>query len=179
MLIETFLKHFSNPVANRIFLFIEERGHATAKEISQKISVPQATLYRYLKKMVSDGILTVVDETRVRNVTEKTYAVVMDYKAEIDKMLAQNSGEVYSGLFKVFCNGLINEFEAYAGKDDIDIQNDGSGFRLVPFYASPGELRELAEKVRTVVTPYYENTPTPERQMRNIAIIYTPPMQNP
>ena len=78
-------------------------------------------------------------------------------------------------LFQQFCNGLINEFQVYASRENIDILNDGSGFRVSPFYASTDELKELAGKIQAVIKPYYENEPTPERQMRSIAIIYTPP----
>ena len=176
MSIENVLMYFTNPVAYKIIADIENRKYATAKELAlSNDEIPQATLYRYLRKMVSDGVLKIIDEKQIRNVTEKTYALGVDYKAEIDKLVSENSGEAYAGLFRLFCNGLINEFQAYAERDNIDIANDGSGFRLVPFYASVDELNELAEKVRNVIKPYYENKPAPDRQMRNMAIVYTPP----
>ena len=170
------MKYFTNPVTCKLFFNIETLGQATAKELTSLVAdIPQATLYRYLRKMVDDGVLIVIKERQVRNVTEKTYAIGIDYKAEIDDMIAANSGEWYLGMFQHFCNGLINEFREYANRDNIDILNDGSGYRIFPFYATSDELFELAEKIREVIKPYYENKPTPNRQMRNAAIIYTPP----
>jgi len=170
------MKYFTNPVACKLFYDIETHGQTTAKDIgSRNKEIPQATLYRYLNKMVNDGLLTVVDEKQIRNVKEKTYAVSIDYKAEIAKMISENSGEGYLGLFRQFCNGLINEFQTYVETDSIDILNDGSGFRVTPFYATTDELKELAEKIKETIKPYHENKPSPNRQMRNVAIIFTPP----
>ena len=176
MLSKNLFKYLTNPVTCRIFAGIEALGQTTAKELITKYkNIPQATLYRYIKKMTEDGILLVVDEKQVRNVTEKTYTINLDYKREIDKILKENSGEGYLGLFHQFCNGLINEFQAYTNRDNIDIINDGSGFRLIPFFASTNELKELSEKIQEIIKPYYENEPSPDRKLRNAAIIFTPP----
>ena len=176
MLNENLLKYLTNPVTCKMFSCIESLGQATASDLSEKYNdIPQATLYRYLKKMVNDGILLIVNERQIRNVTEKTYAISLDYKSEIQRIINENAGEGYLGLFHQFCNGLINEFQTYANKDNIDILNDGSGFRVIPFHATVEELKELSEKIQETVKPYYENDPSPDRQLRNIAIIYTPP----
>lgn len=166
----------TNPIKCKLFFEIETQGRTTAKKLAEcDENIPQATLYRYLKKMVEDGILEVVEERQVRNVREKVYGVAIDYKAEIEQMLAANSGEGYLSLFQQFCSGLINEFRTYAARDEIDILHDGSGFRIVPFYATTGELEDLSRSIQELIRPYHEQEPTPDRQMRNVAIVFTPP----
>ena len=173
---DAWMASFTNPIKCKLLSDIDRGGKTTAKELAQSNqNIPQATLYRYLKKMVEEGILEVVEERPVRNVREKVYGVAIDFKAEIEQMLEANSGKGYLGLFQQFCNGLIGEFEAYAAKEDIDIQADGSGFRVVPFYATTSELGELSLKIQEVIRPYYEHEPAPGRQMRNVAIVFTPP----
>ena len=62
----------TNPVKCKLLLEIHSKGKATAKQLADIYTdIPQATLYRHLKKMLSDGILQVVEETQVRGTVEK------------------------------------------------------------------------------------------------------------
>ena len=65
----------TNPAKCKLLLEIYSKGQATAKHLSDTFGdIPQATLYRNLKKMLNDGILKVVDETQIRGTVEKSYA---------------------------------------------------------------------------------------------------------
>ncbi|MCL2842341.1 MAG: hypothetical protein FWE28_02585 [Oscillospiraceae bacterium] len=166
----------TNPIKNKLLLETIHQGRTTAKALAEKNkSIPQATLYRYLKKMVSDGVLKVVEERKVRNVTEKIYAPAIDVQADLERLIAENSGEAYLGLFQQFTIGLLNEFKTYAEREGIDLLNDGSGFRVRPFYATLDELKELAEKIHELIRPYAEHEMTSARKARSVAIIFTPP----
>jgi len=174
---EKLMECLTNPIKCKLFTDIEA-GQTTAKKLAEtNKNIPQATLYRYLKKMVEDGILEVVEERQVRNVREKVYGVAIDVEAEIEEMIANNSGAGYLSLFQQFCSGLQTEFQAYAARKDIDILQDGSGFRLMPFYATVEEQKDLARKIWELIKPYQEQEPTPDRQMRNVAIVFTPPTE--
>jgi len=167
----------TNPIKCKLFTDIEA-GRTTAKELAERNDhIPQATLYRYLKRMVQDGILEVVEERQVRNVREKVYGLAVDVEAEVQKMVADNSGAGYLSLFRQFCSGLAQEFQAYAAREDIDIPNDGSGFRVLSFYATTEELRDLSRKMWELVRPYHEQGVAPGRQMRNVAVVFTPPTE--
>ena len=173
---EKLMECFLNPVKLKIFFEIEKHGTITAKELSQKdLDIPQATLYRHLKKMLEDGLIRVVEERKVRNVIEKIYEVVPDFRSDVEKIVTENDGIGYLGLFQQFIMALSREFEDYAKRADINIQEDGSGFRMLPFYATAEELQDLAVKMNEVIMPYYELEQTPERKLRNVGIIYTPP----
>ena len=169
---------FTNPVTCKLLSDVQTRGRATTKELAQtNENIPQATLYRYLKKMVEAGILEVVEERPVRNVKEKVYGVAIYFEAEIERMVDDSSGQGYLSLFQQFCNGLISEFQAYTARENIDIERDGSGFFTVPFYATLEELEELGHKIQALLEPYHEREAAPGRQMRNIALVLTPPAE--
>jgi len=170
------MTYITNPATCKLILDVQELETATAKILAERNpQIAQATLYRQLKKMVADGVLKVVEENRVRNVIEKVYAINLDLNREIETMLAENSGETYFHLFQQFTIGLLGEFQTYAAQPDINLTQDGSGFNTTPFHATLEELTELAQKIRDVIKPYRDLPATPERQTRQIAIIYTPP----
>ncbi|MCL2367944.1 MAG: hypothetical protein FWC72_03015 [Oscillospiraceae bacterium] len=169
---------FTNPIKCKLLSDIQAQGQTTAKQLAERNpGIPQATLYRYLKRMVEDGVLAVLEERQVRNVREKVYGMAIDFEAEIENIVEGNSGVGYLGLFQQFSNGLLHEFQTYAAKDGIDIKHDGSGFRISPFYATFDELAELSRNIQALIKPYSEQEPTPERRMRNVAIVFTPPTE--
>lgn len=158
-----------------LFQVLDE-GQTTAKMLAAKNkNIPQATLYRHLKKMVADGILHVVEERQVRNVTEKVYAAALDFRAETQKLLEENDGAAYFALFQHFTIGLLKKFSAYGDREDIDIINDGSGFRVATFDATLEELGALSAGIWKLVEPYTNREATPERRTRSISVIFTPP----
>ncbi|MCL2426840.1 MAG: hypothetical protein FWD05_10955 [Oscillospiraceae bacterium] len=170
------IKYLTNPAKNKLVRQVLSEGQTTAKALAEKNeNIPQATLYRYLKKMVADGVLKVVEERRVRNVIEKVYALGIDFDADVNKMIEENDGETYLGLFQQFTIGLLDEYSAYCARDDIDILNDGSGFRVLSFNATTDELKELAANIWKQVEPYAKQKVTPERKTRSLAVIFTPP----
>ena len=61
----------TNPVKCKLLLEIHSQGKATAKQLADIYTdIPQATLYRHLKKMLSDGILQV---SRILPLSEYQY----------------------------------------------------------------------------------------------------------
>ena len=93
------VEYFTNPVKVKLITEVEKQKKTTAKQLAKAVpQIPQATLYRYLKKMVEDEILTVVEENQVRNVKEKVYSLAFNLKAEIEEMINDESGQGYLTL---------------------------------------------------------------------------------
>lgn len=165
----------TNPVKCRMLLEIKLKEKITAKQLAKIHSdIPQATLYRYLNKMVKDEIIKVVEENQIRGTVEKVYAV-NDLSLGVEKMLEENSGEAYMQIFIQYIMGFMKEFQEYTSQPNIDILNDGSGFTTAPFYATNEELEEVRIKLGEALEPLIKNTPTPERKLRSLGIIVTPP----
>lgn len=121
----------ANPVKCRLLLEIRSQGKTTAKHLADIYQdIPQATLYRHLKKMLSDGIIQVVEETQVRGTVEKTYALAHHIGDNMESMLENNSGELYMQYFMQYIFGFAKQFQEYCQSPDIDIKRDMTGFSL-------------------------------------------------
>jgi DNA-binding Lrp family transcriptional regulator len=177
MMNEKLAECLTNPIKNKLIMAIKDKGRTTAKELAQIVDkLPQATLYRYLRKMVADGLIEVVEENQIRNVKEKVYGMAIDYDAEVKAMAVDTSGKTYVAQFQRFSNGLVEQFQKYTpeNNDRSDRISDGSCFFITPFYASYDEVRELLRKIDELVEPF-EKANTEGRQLRNLATIITPP----
>lgn len=166
-----------NPVKSQIILFIQEKGECTAKDLlSSPNTIPQATLYRTLNRLVESGVLKIVAENKVRAVTEKVYALNESFLNVNQSIVEQNDGDAYFKLFTNFIIVLMKEFQNYAEKPSINIVEDGSGFSANPIYATVEEMVDIGNKFKEIITPYQtRNTLVEEQKMHILATIITPP----
>lgn len=172
---DKFMECITNPVKCKLLLEIHSRGKATAKQLADIYhDIPQATLYRHLKKMLSDGILQVVEETQVRGTVEKTYALALHISDNMETMLEKNSGELYMQYFMQYIFGFAKQFQEYCQSPHIDIRKDMTGFSLSPLYLSDEELTALITDISQRINTVKKNEPTPERKLRTIGVIVSP-----
>lgn len=166
----------TNPVKCKLLFEINSQKRATAKHLSDVLGdIPQATLYRHLKKMLNDGLLKVVEETQVRGTVEKTYALAFDLNHDFEAILAENSGPLYMQMFTQYVLGFAKQFQAYCKSPDIDIKKDMSGFSLSHLYLSDEELTELMERISNIIKTAGKNEPKAGRKLRTLGIIVAPP----
>ena len=72
-----------NPVRMRIIQTLATRQNMTTTEICEKIKdVPRTTLYRHIKNLLDNDILTVVSEQKVRGSLERTIALNVEEVAK-------------------------------------------------------------------------------------------------
>jgi DNA-binding PadR family transcriptional regulator len=109
--------------------------------------VPQASLYRHLKKLVDADIIKAVDEHQVRGTVEKVYALPEQAASLSEEELKNASAEEHMGFFMKFIATVLDDFERYVNQEDFDFIKDGTGYRQVSFYASDEEYRELLETI--------------------------------
>ena len=65
-----------NPVRQRIFQYLLVHETGTVKEIRKALpDVPSASLYRHMKILTENAILTVVGENRIRGTVERIYSL--------------------------------------------------------------------------------------------------------
>lgn len=166
----------TNPVKCKLLMEIYSRERATAKHLSDTLGdIPQATLYRNLKKMLNDGILQVVEETQVRGTVERTYALAFDFNSDFEGILAENSGILYMQVFMKYILGFAKTFREYCKSPNIDIKKDMSGFSLSHLYLTDEELTELMKKISSAIHAVEKNEPKEGRKLRTLGVIVTPP----
>jgi DNA-binding HxlR family transcriptional regulator len=175
---ENLFESFVDPIDCRILLAVTAEETTTTKQLLKALpDIPQATLYRRLGKLVQKGVLRVVQERKVRALTEKVYAMNMEFDQGVSEMVKENRGDVYLSMFAQFTGVLMREFAQYAARDDIDILHDGSGFSTSPVAVNEEELRELSMKMSELLALYRtpEQLAKPGRKLHSLAIVITPP----
>lgn len=166
----------TNPVKCKLLLEIYSQERTTAKHLSDVLNdIPQATLYRNLKKMLNDGLIKVVEKKQVRGTVESTYALALNLNSEFEAILAENSGPLYMQLFMQYFLGFAKQFREYCKSPNIDIKKDMSGFSLSHLYLSDEELIELMKNISNIIKMVEKNEPKAERKLRTLGIIVTPP----
>ncbi|MCP1103330.1 hypothetical protein M2454_001418 [Aequitasia blattaphilus] len=171
-----FIDCLMNPIMGKIYMNLSGGKEMTAKQLAQlHPDIPQTTLYRYIKRMLTEGVIKTVKETPVRGTIERTYALAIDFKAGIASIVDDNSGEAYMALFMQYISGLTKLFGDYCKKSDIDIKGDISFFNAVPIYISDEELEEAIRQMDEIAAKIMENKPSKERKLRTLGTILTPP----
>lgn len=167
---------FTHPIKCKLLLELYSAGKATAKQLAEVYNdIPQATLYRYLKRMTNDGILKVVEENQVRGTIEKTYAVAIDLDSNGQELIGANAGDAYMQMFMQYIFGFIKRFQEYCKNPNINIPKDQSGFSLAPIYATDDELAHALDEYAKIIQFLYRNKPTPGRKLRTVGLIISPP----
>lgn len=166
----------TNPVKCKLLLEIYSQGQATARHLADAFGdIPQATLYRNLKKMLNDGILKVVEETQIRGTVEKTYGLAFPLMEDFETILTENSGTLYMQVFTQYFLGFAKQFREYCQSPDIDIKKDMSGFSLSHIYLSDEELTGLMKSISAAIQAVEKNEPKPGRKLRTLGVIVSPP----
>lgn len=138
--------------------------------------VAPATLYRHLKLLETAALIEVVREESKRGTTEKTYVLAQDSLLKED--LLQASLSDWQTLFQRFSTHLIADFDRYLNGAKPQPLQDGVGFRQALLYLSPDELACLTEELKSVLMPYLQQEPGPERRGMTLATILIPEPQD-
>ncbi len=170
----------SKPYKMQIVQTIMDKGQCTAKELMDiHNTIPQATIYRTLNSLVNDEILFVAKEQMVRALIQKVYSVNPKLSSKENPILNENDGAGYFKLFSYFVMTLLKEFQDYSQKDSINILKDGSGFHVIPIYASTEDLQEIGQQFGNIIKNYQlKNTEISNNQKHHLlATIITPPKE--
>lgn len=163
-----------HPVRLRIILATAGR-EVTAQQLASELSdIPQATLYRNINTLAAGGILIVVQERRVRNTIEKTYALPGQGLLLNQDDLKEAQPEDFMRLFTQYLGQMLGYFGRYVQKGNVDFARDNVVFRMVPVYLSEAETRRLGKTLNADLLPYLKNGPSSERQRSIIGLMSIP-----
>lgn len=101
-----------NPVRMRIIQTIAAKQNMTAAEICEKISdVPRTTLYRHIRILLDNKILSVISEQKIRGSLERTLTLNTDeiVKNNTLENAAQNAFSFLMNKYTVFQNYFAGE----------------------------------------------------------------------
>jgi DNA-binding transcriptional ArsR family regulator len=137
--------------------------------------IPQASLYRNLKKLVETEVIHIVEEIPNRGTVEKVYSINDPRKASITpEDLNKLSKDEHMGLFIKFMANLMGEYERYLNQDTIDLAADGVTYRQASLYLTEEEHMEFIKDLAAVYSKVIKNEPKKGRRRRTIATIMIP-----
>ena len=163
-----------HPVRLRVIQAIAGR-RVTVQELKTSVpGVPHATLYRHVNRLIDGGVLSVVEERRVRGTTERTLALV-DEHAVVGPADAAKAAP--ADLFRWYATFLVTqltEFAGYLEREDHDLLADGVGFRTVPLHLDDEEFAQFTATLADLLGRAHANEPTDERTRRVFAFSVMP-----
>jgi len=168
-----------HPVRIRIIQCLAGRKQMTPYQLQEVLQdIPQATLYRHLRKLKDAGILVVADERQNRGATEKVYTLPEHAAILTKEDLQHATAEDHLTYFINFAAHLIGDFGRYVQQSDLDLVRDGVSYRQVPLYLSEEENLEMLYAIRDIIKKYADNGPGGNRRRRLISVIAHPEDEN-
>jgi predicted DNA-binding transcriptional regulator YafY len=164
-----------HPVRLRILqAFLGDRALTTAQLQAELPNVPPASLYRHVARLAAAGVLTVIDERRVRGALERTYTLQSSEATVKADDLADLSADDHRRMFFTFLAEIIRDFELYLERGDIDLIRDGVSYRLSGMWLTDTEARTLARQFNEILLPATTNLPKRGRKRRYFGSILLP-----
>lgn len=163
-----------HPVRLKIVQSLLNGKTMTVQQLAERVEdVPQATLYRHLKKLLEASILSVVQENQIRGTVEKVYAL-NEPAIQSHEDLLNLTKEEHLEMFMHFTTHLMGMYESYLEKEKPDLVKDGVTYRVANVHLSDEEYMEMAQEIGKIIVKAMKNEPSPERKSRNIATIVIP-----
>ena len=159
-----------NPVRIRIIGYCLAHAPCTAKQIGADLpDVPQASLYRHIRHLLTQGILEVDHETQVRGTVERSYR--LSHKAPA---VGEPSDRELLDAFYTFMLTLFSDLEGYLRRGEADPIRDQISFTTGFYNLSDEEFGEMMGEIGETVGRYVGNVKTPARKLRRISWIVSP-----
>ena len=152
-----------HPIRLRIVLAMGSDELTTAQLAERLPDIAHATLYRHVAVLAEAGMLSIVDERRVRGGVERTYAIVAEAAHIGPSDAGAMSQEVHMRGFVTFVGSLIEAFGRYLAHPAARPGEDRVGYRQASLWLTEAESAQLAERLASVLEPYLGNAATPER----------------
>jgi DNA-binding transcriptional ArsR family regulator len=161
-----------HPVRLRIIQQLGGRSLTTAQLRAALPDVTQATLYRHVATLVDAGILSVVEERKVRGAVERTLALG-DRMAHVDhtELRAMSDAQLRSA-FLAFLGDLSADFDRFVDSEDATLR-DFVGFGRVPLYVDATDLAAIQAGLSELLGPYLSQTDDGRRRV-SLATVLVP-----
>jgi DNA-binding transcriptional ArsR family regulator len=169
-----------HPVRLRIMSLLA-REQLTTQQIGEFLpDVPTSSIYRHVKLLLDNDLISVAAVHPVQGIEEKVYALKVPPYVSDPADLADYTKEEHLQLFTVIITELLHSYTAYLEHTPhVDLGADRVGFTSMNFYATPEEMDDLARDLNTALAPYAVKEPAPGRELRKIAVIGHPIRKRP
>ncbi|MFC7685033.1 transcriptional regulator [Ureibacillus sp. GCM10028918] len=154
----------------------KENGLTPLEMVKIIKDVPQATLYRHIQILVDSSIIHVINEKKVKSVSEKYYAL-----NEVEAKLVGNEWKKISNEEKLnyvsyYQLSLLTQYQSYLkGLEEQNLQEDGATFSLVELKINDEHFSQFQNDLNELMKKYYHHQDN-EKDLpgRTIAITIIP-----
>jgi DNA-binding transcriptional ArsR family regulator len=146
----------------------------TPAELSQKLDVTPASLYRHINLLTSAGMLEVASERPIRGTVERSYRLNLAATRITPEELASMTAEDHHRAFIAYIAGAIADFDKYLSTGDIDLVRDGVGYTTAGLWLDDQEFLEFAKELAGVFGKRIGNKPREGRRLRTVRMINLP-----
>ena len=155
-----------NPVRQRIFQYFLLHETGTVKELRKALpDIPSASLYRHIRILADNSILTVVGENRIRGTVESIYRLNKDAMATED----ESGNAVQMSLLSICAS-----FAKYFSTGHADPQKDMLLLTNCTLLLTDEEFSEFLSEINQVTVRYMKEAPSESSKMRGITLISSP-----
>jgi DNA-binding transcriptional ArsR family regulator len=143
--------------------------------------VPQATLYRHIQVLLDAGIIRIVNEKKVRSVSERYYTLneeAAKLNGEDWKILSKEDKLNYISYYQLT---LLNQYQNYLTRieentlsEDVE---DGATFSIAELKLNDKEFDQFQNELNDLMKKYYKTSHTSSKDStstRTVAITIIP-----
>lgn len=163
-----------HPVRLRIVQALLGEQVLTTAELSEKLGVTPASLYRHVNLLTNAGMLDVAGERPIRGTVEKSYRLNIAATRITPDELAAMTAEDHHQAFIAYIAGAIADFDKYLSTGDIDLVRDGVGYTTAGLWLDDQEFVEFAKELAAVFGKRITNKPGDGRRLRTVRVINLP-----
>lgn len=155
-----------NPVRQRIFQYLLIHETGTVKEIRKALpDIPSASLYRHMRILTENNILTVVGENRIRGTVENVYQLNKGV-LEIDDA---DGTAVQTALL-----GICTSFAKYFSGGHADPKKDMLLMTTCTLVLTDDEFASFLSEINRIAIKYMETIVKESSKTRQITLISAP-----
>lgn len=155
-----------NPARQRIFQYLLIHETGTVKEMRKALpDIPSASLYRHVKILADNDILTVVEENRIRGTVESVYKL---NKKALER--TDTTGlSVQASLLR-----LCESFAKYFLKGDVNPMKDMLLFTACTLKLTDEEFAAFFSEINEIALKYMSMEVHEDSKTRQITLISSP-----
>ena len=158
-----------NPTRMRIIQELATRQSMSATELCEKISdVPRTTIYRHIKILLDNNILSIVSEKKIRGSLERTLAL------NIGEISKHNTLENAPQFALRFLMNRYARFHNYFSGENPDPAKDKVFLNNSVLMLNDNEFDLFLSELQGLLIKYYNFEVADGRKARDISIISSP-----
>jgi DNA-binding transcriptional ArsR family regulator len=166
-----------HPVRLRIIEALQ-RQRLTTRQIAARLpDVPQATLYRQIKRLLDGGVLEVAGESLVNGIVERAYALRENTGHLSREEFAAISPEDHARYFSIFLGALMIRMDRYLRQESYDTTAEGMTYFQVAIHLTDAEARQFRLDLLELIGQAGAADPGPGRRRRLLGAAFIPDPQ--